>query len=192
MPGAELTVEQFLEQRHELPDAGQWTELLRGVPVSLQPPDLEHGTIVYNLSRLMAEYLHRQTEPGGYPCFDLGVVVERSPDTVLFPAMTYFTSGPRFAEADKQATETVPQLVVELLSTQDRRIAMHEKASSYLRLGVPWIWQIDVPQRAVHVVAQNGHARRFGEFETLSQLDPLPGFQTKVFELFREPSWATR
>jgi hypothetical protein len=74
-----MTAENFADERSELPDAGQWAELIRGVPVTLAPPDIEHGTIVLNLSKAFSTYVH--SGGPGYACFDLGLIVERRPDT---------------------------------------------------------------------------------------------------------------
>ena len=68
-----MTAEEFMERLFEFPDAGQWSELEEGVVVHLQPPDIDHGTVVLNLSKAFSEYTH-STERG-YACFDLGCAV---------------------------------------------------------------------------------------------------------------------
>ncbi|MEZ5940140.1 MAG: Uma2 family endonuclease [Planctomycetaceae bacterium] len=187
---ASLTAEQFLQKRADLPDAGQWSELIRGVAVSLQPPDLEHGTAVLNLSKLFSEYLHAGHSDEGYPCFDLGLIVERRPDTMIFPAVSYFVGGLRFAELDNEATETTPKLVVELLSSQDRRLGIQDKTSAYLEMGVERVWHIDPIQQVVIVNQYLEPPRRYTEFETLTDPAILPEFAVPVYQLFVEPKWA--
>ncbi len=44
-----ITAEEFADTRYELPDGGRWSQLAGGVVVSLEPPDLSHGTAVMNL-----------------------------------------------------------------------------------------------------------------------------------------------
>lgn len=184
-----MTAEEFAENRIELPDAGQWAELVRGVPVTLEPPDLDHGTIVLNLSKAFARYVEEALV--GYPCFDLGLKVESRPDTVLFPAISYFLEGDRFAEADYDYTETVPALVVELITTTDRRRNYRERIGVYQRHGVQTIWLVDSLQRTVHVVERAQLSpRRISEFETLRGAPLLEGFAIPVAELFEEPDWA--
>lgn len=184
-----LTAEEFADHRVELPDGGQWSELVRGAPVSLQPPDLEHGTIVLNLSKAFATYV--QDTLNGYACFDLGLHVEQRPDTVFFPAACYFIDGPRFAESDRVYTATTPVLVVELLTSPDRRRHINERVGLYLQAGVSAVWLIDPQQRTVHVVRAGAiGALRLSESETLSGDPVLAGFQTAVGGLFIEPPWA--
>lgn len=184
-----MTAIEFSEQRSELPDAGQWAELVRGVPVVLQPPDLEHGNIVLNLSKSFSAYVH--AEMYGYPCFDLGLLVETAPDTVLFPAVSYFTSGKRFSEADKDYTDSVPTIVVELATTNERRSNISERIGLYHASGVACVWIVDPHARTVHVARRRATGNlRITEFETLHGAPELKGFQVKVADLFVEPEWA--
>lgn len=184
-----MTAEEFIEHRIDLPDGGQWAELVRGVPTSLEPPDIDHGTVVLNLSKAFAAYL--QTGSTGYPCFDLGLKVESRPDTVFFPAASYFLEGSRFAEMDKQYTETRPGLVIELITTNSRRRQINERVGVYLDYGVRSIWLIDSPQRAAFVInAGTPGSRRITEFEILRGDPLLEGFSVSVADLFAEPEWA--
>lgn len=184
-----LTAEEFLEHRSSLPDGGQWAELVRGVPATLSPPDLEHGNIVLNFSKAFAAYV--QSTLHGYACFDLGLRVERSPDTVYFPAVSYFTSGPRFAEADNEITDSIPELVIELASTNDRRHQISDRINAYQRHGIGTIWLVDPHQKTVHL-CRSGLAgnRRFDQDDQLTGEDVLPGFQYRVADLFKPPDWA--
>jgi len=183
-----MTVEEFIQKRGELPDGGQWAELVRGVPVSLQPPDLEHGTIVLNFSKAFSKYVHSTLD--GYACFDLGLQVERSPDTVYFPAVSYFRNGPRFAEVDREITGTVPILVVELATTSDRRSQISEKIGAYQQHGVPVVWLADPHLRTVHICETGKLGNlRLNDSDLLSGGDLLPGFEVPVSDLFEPPAW---
>ncbi|MBX3441140.1 MAG: Uma2 family endonuclease [Planctomyces sp.] len=182
-----LTAEQFIEQRYDLPDAGQWAELVEGVPTFLQPPGLEHGNVVLNLSKALAQYT--QENHAGYACFDLGLAVLRRPDTVRFPAVSYFLSGPRFAESDRPFTDTPPVLIVELASTNDRRKGMASRILEYQEFGVPHVWVVDPHNRCVHVCHRGAAATRTDDVETLIGEPPLAGFSLPVAELFATPEW---
>lgn len=184
-----MNAEEFAEERFNLPDGGQWAELVRGVPVTLSAPDIDHGTIVLNLSKVFGEYV--QSQPAGYPCFDLGIQVESKPDTVFFPAVCYFTEGERFSEADFVYTTSTPPLVVELVTTADRRSNINERSQCHISNGTRIIWAIDSQNRVVHVIEKgNPHAKRITEFETLKGDPILKGFSVSVGKLFEEPEWA--
>ncbi len=184
-----MTAEEFSLHRSELPDAGQWAELVRGVPVTLQPPDLEHGTIVLNLSKAFSAYVHE--EMYGYPCFDLGLQLETSPDTILYPAVSYFTEGERFSEADNDFTDSTPKLVVELATTSDRRAGISERISLYHKNGIQSVWIADSNARTLHVIRQSASSPiRLKEKDMLNGAPDLRGFRMKVEQIFADPEWA--
>lgn len=187
-----LTVEQFVERRDELPDGGRWTELVAGQLATLAPPTIEHGTAVLNLTKALSEFSHREArrEQCGYPCFELGLIVARSPDTLLFPAISYFAEGAMFGEADKLVTETRPAAVIEVASTNDRRRGIEQRVAGWLDWGAPLVWVIDPQAKQVHAVEKGRGGRRLGESQTLRGSGPLSGFELALGELFKEPGWA--
>ena len=182
-----LTAEQFLDQRFDLPEAGQWAELVEGVPVCFQPPDIDHGNAILNLSKALAQFLHQVDR--GYACFDLGLLLARNPDTIRFPAVSYFAEGPRFAEADKPFTEAVPALVVDMASTGDRREPMPARVAQYLARGVQCVWVIDTRARSVEVARAGSETVRLSGPETLHGGSILAGFAVRVAALFAKPEW---
>ena len=182
-----MTVEQFLDQREEMPEGGQWAELHAGVPVFLEPPDVDHGTVVLNLSKALATHFHKAD--AGYACFDHGLHVTQRPDTVLFPAVSLYLTGPRFAELDNPVTTTVPALVIEILSTPDRQQGIEQRLAQLLHWGVPTIWTID--PRAKTVQSWNRQGQQLLQHgEVMENIAGLPGFRVPVMELFAVPEWA--
>jgi Uma2 family endonuclease len=182
-----LTAEQFAACRHELPDGGRWTELIAGQPVLLSPPSVEHGNAVLNLGKALANFSQRGQ--GGYACFDLGFVIARNPDTVLFPAACFFLTDTMFAESDKIVTEARPTLIVDVASSNDRRRGMTERIGGWLNWGVSLVWLLDPHSRQVHIFEKGRAGRPLAEHELLSGGSGLPGFQTSVGNLFKEPGW---
>ncbi len=187
LDGPLLSAEEFLETRYELPESGQWAELEAGRVSLLQPPDLDYGNTVLNLSKALADYI--QTHQLGYACFDLGMLMETEPDTIRYPAVCYFLSGPRFAETDKFYTERIPAVIMELTSTSDRREKGAARAQAYLEWGVQSVWLIDPSPRHVRVSDQSGRQQLYEEADTLRLPDLLPHFACEVRTLFTEPQW---
>lgn len=182
-----LSAEDFVAARENLPDGGRWTELHAGAIVHLAPPDAEHGNVVLNLTKALAA----TAKPGqaGYPCFELGFVVQRKPDTVWCPAVAYFASGPAFAEADNAISETRPALVVEVASSNDRRRALGDRIAHWLRWGVQAVWVLDTVDKLVHVVAPPRSPRQLRTDDPLEGGEILPGFRMPAAELFAPPTW---
>lgn len=182
-----LTAEQFATWSDEA-DERRWVELVAGKIVRLEPPDATHGLVVLNLSKALSRYVHeRGDEIDGYACFELGLIIARDPDTVRSPAISYFAGGPRFAELDKIVTETRPQLVVEVVSTADRRRNIASRVESYIRWGVRQVWVTDPVEREVHSFQQGSAGRKFRASQTLEGGPVLPGFRAAVQELFHDP-----
>lgn len=184
-----LSVTEFLQQRPDLPEAGQWAELEGGRVVLLQPPDLDHGNTLLNLSKAIAAWTHSPLAGNTYACFDLGLILGRDPDTIRFPAVTFFSGGRRFAESDREATETVPILVVELATSAERRQAMPQRVADYLAWGVAEVWVIDPRARTLVQHSRSGRPIARSDRDEVRDVALLPGFHLAVADLFVEPEW---
>ncbi len=192
-----LTAESFDVARYDLPDGGQWVELVRGRVDVLSPPEEEHRIAVLNLSKALGDYLNEHRE--GYPCFDLGLIVGRNPDSVRFPAISYFIGSELFAETDKALTETRPALVVEILSSNDRRLSLSDRIFEYTNWGVEVLWVVDPVEKAVHTMRPGYSNKSVREHETLTgslswrhkaTAQPiLPDFRIAVADIFTPPGY---
>lgn len=194
---ARLSAESFDDARYDLPEGGHWVELVRGRVEPLSPPEEEHRVAVLNLSKALAGYLNEHRE--GYPCFELGLIVSRGPDTVRFPAISYFLGGELFAETDKGITDTRPALVVEVLSSNDRRQSLSDRIFEYTNWGVEVLWIVDPLDKAVHTLRPGYANKAAREHETLSgslswrhkgTAQPiLPDFHIAVADIFTPPEY---
>jgi Uma2 family endonuclease len=186
-----LTAEEFATNRADLPDGGRWIELVRGEPVTYPPPDPVHGNVVLHLGTAFGQYLERAGERAtGYACFDLGLVVARHPDTVRFPAVSYFADGgSRFAMTDEEVTATRPALIVEIASGEERSRTLEDRIREYLAWGVHNIWAADTRAQVVHVLAEGLAPRLLEAADRLSDESVLPGFSISVADLFADPTW---
>lgn len=181
------TAEQFALRKFHLPDGGRWTELVRGVPFTYSPPDDAHGTVVLNVSKQLAEFAHQVH--GGYACFELGLILARDPDTVRCPPISYFTTGDRFAESTRDITSTMPTLVIEIASTNDRRQQIADRVEAYLARGIPSVWVLDTADKSVYLFEHGYPQRHYTGRQEFSGSGDLSAFQSIVATLFEEPSW---
>ncbi len=185
-----LTAEQFAEQLFDFPDGGRWTELQAGEVLTLEPPDDLHGTIVLNLSKALAASLETTVDrPVGYPCFEVGVIVGREPDTVRRPPVSFFAGDRLFAEMDEPVATSVPRLVVEIAAGSMRRRTMSRRIEEYQAAGVEHIWVIDTIDRIVQTCPRGESPRTVAESELLAEKSILPGFAIPVSDLFAVPKW---
>ena len=185
-----MTAEEFAEKRDLLPDGGRWTELVAGRIVPHSPPEIEHGTAVLNVGKALAAAAESpENEEPGYACFELGLLIERRPDTIWCPAISYFTLLPRFGESDKIYTDNRPALVVELASSNDRRERLDERVRQYLEWGVRVVWVLDTVGKQVHVFGGNRQPQHLKPPSMLQGNPVIAGLKVPVEELFREPAW---
>ena len=184
---ATYTVEQYLDARIELPDAGRWTELEQGQIINLDPPDMEHGTTLMNISKTVSRYMRERDQGSAY--FDLGLVVKRDPDTVRFPAACIYKSGSRFEETDKVVTEYRPDVIFEVASTNARRRLVKSHVDEYIHWGVELIWVVDTVEKQVYEFSSASGSRTIEFDGILNGEDTLFKFLMPVQDLFAEPDW---
>jgi len=197
MIAGSTTAEEFVDRRYELPNGGQWSELICGEPVELHPPESAHGTAVLNLSKALADWIE-QTRTG-HACFELGLILSRCPDTVCCPPISYFVTGDRWSEMDQTVTESCPGLVVEVPSTPDRRRLLPGRIRQYLEHGVAAVWVVDPSGQTITVQTNQTEPLVLSCNDTLSSDsgwtskvtgEPvLAGFSLPVERVFREPDW---
>lgn len=194
-----MTAEEFAERKYDLPDEGRWQELHKGELATFNPPTPDHGTFVLNLSRVLGQWLERHRT--GFVCFDLGLVVEREPDTVLCPAISYFLEGNGWAEMDKTVTSTRPSMVIEVTSTPDRRRSLSRRVALYQSAGCGLVWNIEPHSRRVAIHGSNAQLDLFEPGDVIRSqptwTDRVTGaillddFEISVDTIFHLPDWWT-
>lgn len=187
-----MTAEDFAERKLDLPEGGRWHELHLGKPVPLSAPDDAHGVVVLNLTRAIAEWLRTvQLQHACYAVHDVGLHVQRDPDTVIVPSISVFTAGPPFAQSDLAVATAVPSLVVDVASSNDRRKHMRLRTTACFALGVDTIWVPDPFKKEVQVIRRGSPTLALGKWQTLDGGTVLPGFRLLVEDVFKQPGWWT-
>ncbi len=181
------TPREFLARQE---DGDRWIEMVNGRLIRLSPPDEQHGNVVRNLSKALSQYLRKR--PTHYLCFELALLVSPATNTIRCPAVSCFPTENGLDELDKLLSETVPVLVIEIASSNDRREAMSDRIRGYQVLGVPYIWVLDPESQHAHVFTPQETPRMLKETEVLTSQSLFPGFGILVGDLFRDPAWLNR
>ena len=160
-------------------------ELIRGVLCEEMPPGRKHGRLQGKLMTRLGGFV----EAGklGFVTGETGIWLEQDPDTVRAPDMAYFSNArvpPEETEADDGYSEAVPDLVVEVVSPNDTRRAVHDKALMWLQNGVRMVWVLHPGSRVIDVYAEGQPVRTLGDGDSLDGLDVLSGFSCGVSEIF--------
>lgn len=156
-------------------------ELIKGELLTMSPSNYEHGAVTMNLSLLLAGHV-KANNLGIILAADTGFKLERNPDTVLAPDIS-FIARDRVATRVASFHAGPPDLAVEVLSPSDRRTRVQQKTSLWLELGAKSVWNVNPKQRTVEVVHANGERKLFDETDELID-DTVPGFRVKVSEIF--------
>ncbi len=179
-PGVPLTAEQLLE----LPDQGRRYELVRGELRMMSPGGNLHGKVAMRVGSLLDQHVRRHGLGVVYAA-ETGFLLSRNPDTVLAPDVA-FVSRERLAPHEQSTgyLPLAPDLVVEVISPQDRFSQVEEKARRWLAAGTRLVLLVDPGQQQVHVLREPRQVIVLAEDELLDATDVVPGWQVPVREFF--------
>jgi Uma2 family endonuclease len=166
-----MTAEELLHAN--IPD--KRTELVRGVLRVREPAGARHGRVANELSRLIANHVHAN-KLGTVYAAETGFTLARHPDTVRAPDVA-FVRQQRVTDPEPLGfPEFAPDLVVEVLSPDDRPGEVLTKIGDWLEGGARLVWVIDPKRRIARIYRQDGSETSIGEEQQLDGEDVLPGF----------------
>jgi Uma2 family endonuclease len=183
---AKMTAEEFYDWANRPENAGKNYELDSGEVVEVPPPKHIHGVVCWIVSAILGQYVIRRG--AGYACTnDTGIIVGRKPDTVRGADLMLFLQSKRWDQLTRGYVEDIPNLIVEVLSPDDRPSRTNRRIEQYLRRGVPLVWLIDAEDRTVTVFRPDEFHKVLDETDTLSGNGVLPDFSCRVADLFTLP-----
>jgi Uma2 family endonuclease len=172
------------EELFALPDDGfHKHELVRGELVTMVPPGLGHGNTASAFVQALGPFVRERNL--GRIFIESGVVLERRPDTVRGPDVS-FISADRLPPPEQRAKffEGAPDLAIEVVSPGDTATELLEKVHEYLAAGCRLVWVADPKTRTVTAYRPDGSAHVYRDADTLSGEDVLPGLSVPVRQLF--------
>jgi Uma2 family endonuclease len=110
-----------------------------------------------------------------YQCFPQGERMARKPDASF---LAQDRLPPDWME--QGYFSIAPDLVVEVLSTNDTAYEIDRKITDYLSVGVRLIWEVNPVERTVMVHRLDGTVQKLHDQDPLSGENVIPGFQCKV------------
>ena len=176
-----MTPAEFFASRDQMPERGQWSELVDGQPQHFTAPDVEHGDVLGNLTARLTPLV-----AVGTPVFRVGLLTGRQ--TLRFPAVSFFAAAGRFDLMDAESVEEPPAWVIEVASTPDRVRSVPERVAEYADMGVALVWVIDPAAGSVHTVGGSGPRVVSGD-ERLSAR-PVADLSVTPAQLCTQPAWS--
>jgi Uma2 family endonuclease len=165
-----------------LPTGDVRYELNDGRLVVMPPPGDIHGKRQGKIIR----YLDSEAEERGLGEMrgEVGIVLRRNPDRVVGADAAFILTKSLPVRRTKEGyLETIPELVVEIRSKNDRTNKVRAKKEEYFQAGVSVVWVLDPDEQTVTAYYSPSQSRVFRSGDTLV-CDLLPGFAVPVDKLF--------
>ncbi|MDX1522854.1 MAG: Uma2 family endonuclease [Anaerolineae bacterium] len=174
-----LTGEELLE----MGDIGR-CELIDGQIIKLELLGAEHGLVTSNLAAELRSFV-RQHKLGWVTGGEVGIYTRRNPDRVR-GADIAFVANQTSTDRPKGFLEIAPDLIVEIMSPNDRWLDVHQKLEEYFEIGVKQVWVVEPENRAVRRYRSVTDVQKLTETDTLIGDGILAGFELPVAEIFAE------
>jgi Uma2 family endonuclease len=166
----------------ELGDIGR-AELVKGELVRMAPTGHLHGYVESRFSKVLSIFVDER-KLGRVLTGEVGIYTGRDPDTVR-GADVAFISNERMAQVQSHSyLDIAPELIVEVMSPDDRWYDIDNKLTEYFDIGVQVVWVADPQRRQVRVYRSLTEIEILGVGDTLAGGEVLPGFDVAVGELF--------
>ena len=176
-----ITADEFLEWPDE---PGLRQELIRGEVVTMSLPGGRHGKVAGKILRRLGDYV--EAAELGETYTETGFIVERDPDTVKGPDVSFVRSERLATIANPEKhIPFAPDLAVEVISPNDRADEVEEKVQLWLRAGALMVWTVDPESRTVTIYRPGTEPVTLAEDETIRGDDVVPGFACRVGDFFR-------
>jgi Uma2 family endonuclease len=163
--------------------AGKCTELIRGRLVVREPPGGRHGLVAAELAYRINAHV-KAHDLGRVFAAETGFKLRSNPDTVRAPDLA-FISKERVPEPIPIGYPALaPDLVVEVLSPDDRPGEVLSKVGEWLEGGCRLVWVVDPRRVIARVYRADGTESLVMADKALDGEDVLPGFSCDLGSVF--------
>ncbi|MCE7987850.1 MAG: Uma2 family endonuclease [Caldilinea sp. CFX5] len=159
-------------------------ELVHGKIVLTDYSGDEHGIIESELSRHLGNF-NVTRKLGWVLSGEVGVYTRYEPDTVR-GVDVIFISRQRLAAPKGKALQVAPELVVEIVSPNDRWGELRAKIAEYFAIGVERVWIVEPEKKQLLVYRTPTDFIQLTEQESVRGEGILEGFTLSLHELFAD------
>jgi Uma2 family endonuclease len=163
---------------------GERHELVKGELRTVAPSGFDHGAVMFNLGRRLANYV-AEHKLGVVVGGETGFRLMKEPDTVR-GADVAFVAASRIPASGRPATyfEGAPDLAVEILSPGDTVAELEEKVDDYLAAGARAVWVVNPRRRSVTIYRPRENPTVLRDDASVTAEDIVPGFSCRVADVF--------
>lgn len=159
------------------------TELVRGMLVVREPAGYRHGSVAAIIGRKIGAYVAAHAL-GDVVAAETGFKLASNPDTVRAPDVAFVAKHRLPATPPAGYATFPPDLVVEVLSPDDRPGEVRAKVRDWLTAGVALVWVVDPARREARVYRGEGTEARLADTDALEGEAVLPGFVCPLASVF--------
>ncbi len=178
-----MTAEEFYDWVHRPENRDRQFELEEGEVVEMSRPGKKHCLVCSNTVRILGNYTHSKKN-GNVFSNDMGIVLDRDPDTVRGGDVAVYLETTPFNEQETKYSEELPTHIVEVLSPNDRMPVMKIRIELFLSKGVAMVWLIDPEEESIIVFLPNHEPIKLMGEDEITGFGVLPDFACKVKEFF--------
>lgn len=172
------------EELLRLGDIGR-CELVEGKIVSMSPTGYRHGLAEALIARALSAYADTGAH-GSVMTGEVGIWIRRDPDTVRAADVVFISRQKLALQKSTAYLDVAPELVVEILSPDDRWSDVIAKLGDYFSAGVTLAWVVDLKLGTVFAYRSLTSVEKFTSEAVLTAADVLPGFFFPLANLFHE------
>lgn len=184
-PSCQLRIEDVAVLPADLPSGRVRYELDDGRLVIMPPPGDIHAATESNLITELKIQGERKGH-GKARSGDVGIILWRDPDRLVGADAAFIATTSLPIKLSKEGyLETIPELVVEVVSKNDTTAEVNDKVKDYLKAGVQVVWVADPAKKTIAVHRRGSKTRILGENDKLSIQDVIPGFKIAVKDAFQ-------
>lgn len=167
-----------------LPTVGRRLELVKGKVYEMAPAGGRHGYVAIKTGVRLS--VHVQPNRLGHVfAAETGFIIQRDPDTVRAPDAAFISQNRLSAdEIPDGYIDLIPDLVVEVVSPNDRRREVREKVEEWLNAGVHLVWVLYPATRSAIVYRSLSDLTNLTADDYLDGEDVVLGFACRLGELF--------
>lgn len=181
---APLTAADLAILPDELPSGPVLYELDDGRLVTLPLPGFQHGHVIAVIGSMMIEAGDRRGL-GRTTCGGSGIVLRRNPDRVVGVDVAFVAKGSLPLKLSPEGyLETMPDLVVEVLSKSNTAGYVRRKIEDYLQAGVRLVWIVDPAGRTLVEHRSQTEPRTYTAADIVTAEEVLPGLRLALAEVF--------
>ncbi len=155
------------------------TELVHGRLIIREPAGARHGRVAARLAMRLGVFVEAH-DLGVVYAAETGFVLKRGPDTVRAPDVAFVCKARVPDPEPVSFAEFAPDLVVEVLSPDDRPGEVLAKVADWLRAGARLVWVVDPARRLVRVYHEDGAEAVVRGDGPITGGEVLPGFTCEL------------